>query len=200
MNDQEELVLDEPIELRTDCGPFQARYFRYGIEVGVALYRQLDAPGPVIVRIHSSCVFGESFGAADCDCGSQLKAALRLVGEEGGLVAYFYQEGRGAGLQTKMRAIGLQQEENLDTAAAYVRLGLIPDPRDFNSAAAVLGRILGNDREIVLLTNNPKKLHSLRQRQLNVVGSRPLVIIPTDEVRLYLREKVRVLDHQIDLD
>src|SRR3989442_1446386 len=88
------------------------------IREGVALQKITDST-PVIVRIQSSCLFGESFWASDCDCALQLHAALGRISQSGGLLLYFYEEGRGAGLATKFKAIELQQVEGLDTRQAY---------------------------------------------------------------------------------
>jgi len=57
-------------------------------------------PGdPVLVRVHSECLTGDVFGSMRCDCGEQLRNALRRIEEEGtGILLYMRQEGRGIGL------------------------------------------------------------------------------------------------------
>lgn len=151
---------------------------------------------PVIVRVQSSCILSESFGAVDCDCKGQLDAAIELVAMEGGFVVYLLEEGRGAGLRAKLEAISIQQSQGVDTAAAFSRLGIESDPRDYAEASQVL-RYLIDDRPVVLLTNNPTKASLIRENGVNVIGTRRLVVVKNELMREYLDEKARVLGHVI---
>ncbi len=121
-----------------------------------------------LVRLHSECLTGDVFGSLKCDCGPQLKEALRLLGEAGGgVLLYLRQEGRGIGLANKLRAYQLQ-DRGLDTVDANRRLGFADDARDYRMAAAML-RALGIDR-VRLLTNNPAKLAGLAREGIAVEG------------------------------
>lgn len=129
----------------------------------------IGAPGgePPLVRLHSECLTGDVFGSLKCDCGPQLKAALRLIAADGaGVLLYLRDEGRGIGLSNKIRAYQLQ-DRGLDTVEANRRLGFPDDVRDYALAAAMLrGLGIGPVR---LLTNNPAKLAGLKSAGTPVV-------------------------------
>ncbi len=121
-----------------------------------------------LVRLHSECLTGDVFGSLKCDCGPQLKEALRLLGGQGGgILLYLRQEGRGIGLANKLRAYALQ-DRGLDTIDANRRLGFADDERDYGHAAAML-KALGVDA-VRLLTNNPAKVAGLEAAGIAVAG------------------------------
>jgi GTP cyclohydrolase II len=138
------------------------------------------------VRVHSACLTGDVFGSARCDCGPQLDAALALLAEQGGVLLYLHQEGRGIGLRAKIEAYALQ-DRGLDTFAANESLGFPPDARDYHSAAEML-RALGIDR-VRLLTANPDKVEQLQAAGVAVDDTRALVTPPTAYNRDYLDAK-----------
>ena len=122
---------------------------------------------PPLVRLHSECLTGDVFGSLKCDCGPQLKEALRIIGGAGGgVLLYLRQEGRGIGLANKLRAYALQ-DRGLDTVEANLRLGFGDDERDYAHAAAML-HALGIE-EVRLLTNNPSKVEGLEAAGIKVV-------------------------------
>ncbi len=152
---------------------------------------------PVLVRVHSQCLTGDVFGSLRCDCGDQKEEALRMIGEEGrGVFLYMRQEGRGIGLENKLRAYHLQ-ESGLDTVEANVQLGFDPDMRDYSAGAHIL-RHLGLDR-VRLLTNNPEKVKGLEEYGITVAERVPLVIRPNKENEHYLRTKQSKLGHLLGM-
>ena len=126
---------------------------------------------PPLVRLHSECLTGDVFGSLKCDCGPQLKEALRIIGDAGGgVLLYLRQEGRGIGLANKLRAYALQ-DRGLDTVDANARLGFADDERDYGHAAGML-HALGLDA-VRLLTNNPNKVAGLEAAGIKVIERVP---------------------------
>lgn len=150
-----------------------------------------------LVRIHSECITGDVFGSCKCDCGSQLQQSLALMSEEGGILIYLRQEGRGIGLANKLKAYSLQ-EQGYDTVEANVALGLPIDNRDYAVAYQILKYLEVN--EIRLLTNNPQKIAAINQYGLTVRERVPLVIQSTFENRVYLKTKQDKLGHLLTVE
>jgi GTP cyclohydrolase II len=116
-------------------------------------------PEPV-VRIQSSCLYGETFGSLECDCGDQLRDSLARMKRAGsGILVHLDQEGRGAGLTAKALAYELAERLGFDTFGAYGTLGFQHDLRSYADAVRVL-RLLAIGR-CTLLTNNPTKVQAL---------------------------------------
>jgi GTP cyclohydrolase II len=137
----------------------------------VALLIGAFAGAPPLVRLHSECLTGDVFGSLKCDCGPQLKEALKIIGQSGGgVLLYLRQEGRGIGLANKLRAYALQ-DRGLDTVDANRRLGFADDERDYAHAAAMLRKLGIN--EVHLLTNNPNKVAGLEAAGVEVVERVP---------------------------
>lgn len=152
---------------------------------------------PVLVRVHSECLTGDTFGSLRCDCGPQLQTALARVAEAGkGAVIYVRQEGRGIGLINKLRAYKLQIEQGMDTVDANLHLGFEPDRRDYGIGNQIL-RDLGLS-QLRIMTNNPRKIYGLEGFGLRIVERVPLEIPAHDDNRHYLQTKKDKLGHMLD--
>jgi 3,4-dihydroxy 2-butanone 4-phosphate synthase/GTP cyclohydrolase II len=158
----------------------------------------IDNGEPVLVRMHSECLTGEVFGSMRCDCGEQLRAAMKAISQEGrGVIVYVRQEGRGIGLTNKIKAYALQ-DQGRDTVEANELLGFPPDPRDYGIGAQILADL--GLRKIRLLTNNPQKRAGLEGYGIDVVERVPIEITPNSENYKYLKTKRHRLGHLLHLE
>jgi 3,4-dihydroxy 2-butanone 4-phosphate synthase / GTP cyclohydrolase II len=148
---------------------------------------------PVLVRVHSECLTGDIFHSQRCECGEQLEASLEQIAAAGqGVLLYIRQEGRGIGLAAKLKSYALQ-EQGLDTVEANTKLGLPADLREYGTGAQILFDL--GVRKMRVLTNNPKKIHSIRGYGLEVVEQIPIEIPPSAHNREYLRAKRDKMGH-----
>ena len=147
----------------------------------------------ILVRPHSECLTGDVFHSLRCDCGAQLDRAMRMVQEaKKGVILYMRQEGRGIGIQNKIKAYKLQ-DEGLDTVEANQALGFGADQRDYGVGAQIL-RHLGV-RKMRILTNNPRKFRGLDGYGLSIVERVPIQIEPNPANAKYLQTKKDKLGH-----
>ena len=169
---------------RTNLDPFEHMALVKG---------EVSGRDDVVVRVHSECLTGDVFSSERCDCGDQLRAAIRIIDqEECGVIVYMHQEGRGIGLTNKIKAYALQ-DQGRDTVEANLELGFDVDLRDYGVAAEIL-RHLGIQR-LRLLTNNPRKIVSLEGYGLSVSHRVPLEVQPHGGNAGYLQTKRDKLGH-----
>jgi 3,4-dihydroxy 2-butanone 4-phosphate synthase/GTP cyclohydrolase II len=185
--------------LPTEFGEFRIIAYRSLIsnEEFVVLARgELRRDQATLVRIHSQCLTGDVFGSVKCDCGQQLRTAMKLIAREGrGAIVYQQQEGRGIGIVNKIRAYALQ-DDGADTIEANERLGLAVDLRCYEQCAEIL-RDLGLHR-VRLMSNNPEKMRTLKEMGLKMVERVALAIKPTDAAKSYLLTKKEKMGHLLD--
>lgn len=157
----------------------------------------VSAGEPTLVRVHSQCLTGDILASLRCDCGDQLRQALRVIEKEGrGVVLYMRQEGRGIGLENKIKAYELQ-DLGKDTVEANEALGFKPDLRHYGVGAQILYDL--GIRKIRLLTNNPKKIIGLSGYGLEVVERVKIEIPPNKVNKKYLATKRDKLGHLLTL-
>lgn len=186
----------ETVNLPTEFGDFKLHLYRSELDgqYHVALVcGDVTGDTPVLVRVHSECLTGDVFHSLRCDCGPQLRQALREIASAGrGVLVYMKQEGRGIGLAPKIQAYKLQ-ERGLDTVDANLKLGYPVDLREYGIGAQILAD-LGLSK-IRLLTNNPKKIVGLEGYGLEVVEQVPIRIPPNPHNARYLKTKRDRLGH-----
>ncbi|MEQ9333181.1 GTP cyclohydrolase II, partial [Thalassobaculum sp.] len=156
-----------PLADAEDCELIAFRPLDGGLEHVAIRIGDPDPAGPVLVRLHSACLTGDLLGSLRCDCGDQLRGALREIGKHGsGILLYLAQEGRDIGLINKLRAYQLQ-DLGSDTIDANEQLGFEADERVYLTAAEMLHQL--GVRSVRLMTNNPEKIAQLRSSGVNVV-------------------------------
>lgn len=159
-------------------------------------YGSLSNSEPILTRIHSQCITGESFLSLKCDCQKQLHGAMKIIKEHGqGIIIYLYQEGRGIGLINKIKAYSLQ-EQGLDTVEANEQLGFQPDERDYQPAIDLLYYL--HIHVIKLISNSPRKFNQLTSAGISIQERIPLQIKPNNVNRHYLEVKKKKLGHLLD--
>ncbi len=191
----------EETDLPTSHGHFRLHVYEDVIrgEHHVALVKGDVAGGePVLVRAHSQCLTGDTFGSARCDCGEQLRLSMEMIEKEGrGVVLYIMNhEGRGIGLANKIRAYAMQ-DKGADTVEANRKLGFKPDQRDYGIGAQILVAL--GIRRLRLITNNPRKFIGLAGYGLEIAERMPLEVPPNPCNLRYLKTKKEKMGHILDL-
>ncbi len=188
-------------DLPTRYGHFRIYIFEDIIhhENHVALLKgKIEPDKPVLVRAHSQCLTGDTFGSSRCDCGQQLQRAMEIIEKEGqGVILYILsQEGRGIGLTNKIKAYAIQ-DQGADTVEANRQLGFKPDQRDYGIGAQILVAL--GVKKIRLMTNNPRKFIGLAGYGLEIVDRVPIEIPPNGANLKYLKTKKEKLGHILDM-
>ena len=195
---QEKTDVPADARLPTKYGEFRIRIFHEnstGLDHVALTLGEMSGPDPVLVRVHSECITGDSFGSTRCDCGSQLEYTLQEIQRKGwGCLLYLRQEGRGIGLHAKIQAYNLQ-DKGADTLDANLMLGLPGDARDYSIASKIFTSI-GIER-VSLLTNNPDKVEKLEKLGIKVTERVPVIVGVRSENIHYLQTKSIKMGHHI---
>ncbi len=182
-------------KLPTKHGDFGISIYHSGLDGSEHSVLTMGKPkNPALVRIHSMCLTGDIFGSRRCDCQNQLQQSIEAIAQNSsGILLYLDQEGRGIGLENKIKAYGLQ-DQGLDTVEANCRLGLPADGRDYKIAADILNEL--GISKINLLTNNPAKTDQLKKHGISV---NPVSVEtePHSDNKKYLADKKNKLGHKL---
>lgn len=183
--------------LPTKFGQFNITIFKENdfLDHAVIFKGDIADGKPVLCRIHSECLTGDAFGSLRCDCGFQLEAALRQIEKEGrGALLYMRQEGRGIGLFNKIRAYKLQ-DKGADTVDANLELGFPADARNYEACSQMM-RNMGFDK-VILMTNNPAKIHDIEYHGITVVERRAIEYGRNEFNEGYLNTKEKRMGHML---
>ena len=186
----------ETSELPTDIANFKVHAFtekENNKDHLVIAFGDLSSDQPVLARIHSQCITGESFFSMRCDCRFQLTESLKQITNNGsGVIFYLQQEGRGIGLSNKIRAYKLQ-DEGMDTVEANHQLGFHEDERNYEIVVSMAEHL--NIKSVNLMTNNPKKINALEKMGLKINKRVPILSKSNEHNKKYLSTKALKLGH-----
>jgi GTP cyclohydrolase II len=184
-----QIDISQVAKLPTKFGTFNIQTFKELEKEHLAIFTNNLSDNP-IVRVHSECLTGDALGSRKCDCGEQLAFAQQLIAKEGGMIIYHRQEGRNIGLLGKVNAYALQ-DKGLDTIEANHQLGFKADERTYEIVEYILDYF--KIKKIQLLTNNPKKIDSLRN--VEITKRIPILIDANPHNRDYLEVKKSQMGH-----
>jgi len=186
--------LSNQIRLKTQHGDMLVRYIGFARDTAPStsssarealIITATENPNsPALVRVQSSCVFGEVFHSTQCDCGEQTQAALEQVIRENGILIYTMEEGRGAGLRNKVESIFIEQSSGKNSKEAYRALGLPVDLRDYALASEAIKLVLGLNPKIILMTNNPDKVRKIEKAGIEIVAVKSALPKAVDKAAL----------------
>jgi len=184
--------------LPTRFGEFTMHGFtetQSGQEHIILTYGVIKTDQPLLIRLHSECLTGDSLFSMRCDCGYQLESAMASIVEAGsGALLYLRQEGRGIGLINKIRAYHLQ-DEGADTVEANERLGFAADLRQFTMCQPMLAHF--GVSQVKLMTNNPKKVQALQNVGIDVVEQVAIEVGRNKHNHEYLNTKAEKMGHML---
>ena len=156
------------------------------------IFKKGDSQDTPLVRIHSQCITGDLLDSLKCDCGSQLKTAIKMMSSKGGIILYMPEEGRDIGFLNKIRTYEYQFH-GLDTVDANHALGFDSDQRDYISASKMLKSL--EIKTINLLSNNPNKKLSLEKEGIKINKSIQLKVFVANEAKSYMDTKKNKSGH-----
>ncbi len=184
-----EIKISQKANLPTRFGEFKIVSFQEGEKEHLVIFKEPLEEVP-LVRVHSECLTGDAIGSLKCDCRDQLEYSLKKINKENGMVIYLRQEGRDIGLFNKINAYSLQ-DKGYDTVEANHQLGFADDERSYEIVEYILNFF--KIKKIRLLTNNPRKIESLKD--IKIVERVSIIIKPNKFNENYLNTKKIKMGH-----
>ncbi len=162
-------------DLQTKYGRYHEILFYDGQKESIALVMgDIEGEEAVLCRVHSSCLFAHAFNSVECDCREQMAISQQLIERAGkGIIIWMDQEGKGNGHFALLKSVE-HKRKGVAQADAYEAVGFRRDARDFGAAGKIL-RALGV-KSVRMLTNNPKKVKTLTDQGIEVVGTVPTLL------------------------
>ncbi|HEY4489952.1 MAG TPA: hypothetical protein VJC12_01700 [Candidatus Paceibacterota bacterium] len=158
--------------IQTEFGQFKINYHKISGKDFVSLSLGNVEAGNPVVRIHSTCLFGEAFHSTQCNCALQLTKAMKAIADnKGGVIVYSHcDEGRGVGLENKIKTMEIKRIEGISTSQALKKIGLVEsDPNDYRFEVEVLGDLYIS-KTIVSFSNNSNKKKALESAGYVITG------------------------------
>lgn len=166
--------------------------YKYNTKIEPIVLVYGDIKSNTLVRVHDQCITSEVFGSKRCDCREQLHLAIKMIQEEGGIIIYLQQEGRGIGITNKIKAYNLQ-DNGFDTVDSNIQIGFESELREYSCVPFIL-KHLGIE-SIKLITNNPFKIEQLKNLGINITEQIPILIEPNIYNINYLETKRKRMNH-----
>ena len=162
-------------DLKTKYGNYHEVLFYDGQKEIIALLMgDLKGAEGVLCRVHSSCIYGHHFNSIECDCREQMEISQQLIEKAGiGIIIWLEQEGKSNGHFALLKSKEYKKQ-GLSQAEAYEAVGFKKDARDFSRVAEIIHEL--GIKSIIMLTDNPRKVETLTQLGVNVVGTQAIEI------------------------
>lgn len=193
------MAITQSTILPLQAGEFKINYHKFSDGYCLSFIHGDILVNNPIVRIHSSCLFGESFHSLDCDCQEQLDMTLELIKKnESGVVIYTYAEGRGIGLENKIKSLEIERVKKIDTVEAFKTLGYESDLRNYANEIGAL-KELNINKNLKIVSGNPYKIDSLIKAGFNIIEKITLKVTVNQYNKSELLAKKNKLGYSIDL-
>ncbi|OYD26903.1 GTP cyclohydrolase II [Mycoplasma testudineum] len=193
----DEFEISKEIKLKTENGELNMQVFKEPLtktEFTVVWKGILE--GTINLRIHHKCETSEIFDSIHCDCKIQLNNFKDVIFENGGMIIYSHEEGRGLGMLQKINAYYETINNGLDTVDAMLTITDRDELRLFDLAGKIVEYY--GIKSVNMWTNNPRKIIPLVDRGIAVNRMRSLYQeANSKEQASYLETKKERMGHKI---
>lgn len=131
-------------------------------------FGDIEGKKSVFCRLQSACITSEIFGAVNCDCREQLDKSFEICKEKSGIIIYLPQEGRGNGIEAKLKQIAIENDDpEINTILAFKKCGYPLDSRKYDVACKILHDL--KISSVCLYTKSPYKVNAIEEGNIKVV-------------------------------